>query len=141
MKILQKAGLSRSLKVFPTFGHFTNSMYWSSWFCEKIWVVGGLSQCENYIIFMSLRFCVKSVFEDIEILKMPFLGLCLYVHTYFVHLVSISLQKVKKFMKNQYSEPHNVLKWQIFRLKIGLLWFHVKSEWQKKSVISTLCLH
>jgi len=31
---------------------------------------------------MSLRFCVKSFFEDIEVLKMPFLGLCMYVCTY-----------------------------------------------------------
>ena len=31
-----------------------------------------------------------------------------------------------------------MLKWQIFRLLIGQIWFHVKSVWLK-TVISTLC--
>ena len=49
--------------------------------------------------------------------------------------------KSAKMNKNQIqtSEPLNVLKWQIFRLLIGQKWFHVKSEWQKISVISTQC--
>ena len=57
----------------------------------------------------------------------------------FVHFVDFSLQKLQRNYKNQNSEPLNVLKWQILRLKISQLWFHVKSEWHKNSTISTLC--
>ena len=34
-----------------------------------------------------------------------------------------------------------MLKWQVLRFYIHQIWFHVKSEWQENSVISTLCLH
>ena len=41
--------------------------------------------------------------------------------------------------KNQNSEPLTVLKWQILDSKSTQLWFHVKSERQKNSIIYTLC--
>ena len=48
----------------------------------------------------------------------------------FVDLVNFSLQKLQKFINFKIQ--------RIKRLYISQLWFHVKSDWQKKSVISTL---
>ena len=39
----------------------------------------------------------------------------------FVDLVNFSLQKVQKFIKIKYSEPFNLLKWQILRLDSPIL--------------------
>ena len=56
----------------------------------------------KFINFPSLRFCVKSIMENLEVLKMPFWG------SEFVDLVNYSPQKVQKFIKNQTSESLNV---------------------------------
>ena len=32
-----------------------------------------IPQCGNFMIFLSLRFYVKSILEDLEVLKLPFL--------------------------------------------------------------------
>ena len=75
--------------------------------------------------FLSPRFYVKSTSENLEVLKLLIFAI-------------LEALKSAKIHKNQNSEPLNVLKWQIFRLYIRHLWFHVKFEWQKNSVISTL---
>ena len=33
----------------------------------------GVAQCGNFMIFLSLKFCVKSILENVEVLKMPLL--------------------------------------------------------------------
>ena len=58
--------------------------------------------------FLSLRFYVKSILENVEGLKLPFLPFLGALKM--VHLVNFSIQKVQKIMKNQNSEPLNVLK-------------------------------
>ena len=51
--------------------YFTTELI--SWnFVTKIVAVISTSQCGNFIIFLSLRFYVKSIFENQEVLKMPF---------------------------------------------------------------------
>ena len=55
------------------------------------------TQCGNFRIFMSFRFCVKSIRGNLKVLKLaflPFLG-----PLTFVNLVNFSLQKVQKITK------------------------------------------
>ena len=33
------------------------------------------AQCENFSIFLELRFYVKSIFENLEVIKMPFFAI------------------------------------------------------------------
>ena len=58
--------------------------------------------------FLSLRFYVKSILKNVEVLKLPFLAILESLD--FGFLVNFSRQK---FIKIQNSEPQNVLKWQI----------------------------
>ena len=53
--------------------------------------------------------------------------------------MSFSILCRLKMTKYQNSKPVIVLKRHILRLYMRQLWFHVKSEWQKNSAISTLC--
>ena len=89
------------------------------------------SQCGNYMIFLSLRFYVKSILRILEAQKLPFLQILGF---WFLLIWSISPFKKCKIHKHQNSEYLNLTKWQIFRL-----WFHAKSECQNNSVISTHC--
>ena len=69
------------------------------------------------MIFLSLRFCMKSILENLEILKIQFLHILEALN--FVNFVNISLQKVYNFITIKIHFP-NVLKWQVLRLKIHL---------------------
>ena len=51
----------------------------------------------------------------------------------FLHFQSLKLTKFPKF------RPHKRAKTAVFKLLDWSNWFHVKSEWQKKPAISTLC--
>ena len=62
---------------------------------RKIWVTK--TQCGKFRIFLSLRFYVKSIFENLEVLKLTFLPFLGALN--FVNLVHFSLQKVQKSMK------------------------------------------
>ena len=48
----------------------------------------------------------------------------------FANLANFSFQKLQKCIRIKI-QSLNVFKWQILRLWISTLWFHVKSEWQK----------
>ena len=48
------------------------------------------SQCENVMIFLSFRFYVKSILDNLEVLKLPFFAI--FVPLNFVNLVNFSLQ-------------------------------------------------
>ena len=54
-------------------------------------------QCENFKIFQSLRFYVKSFLENLEVLRLPFFVILGPLN--FVDLVNLSLQKVQKLIK------------------------------------------
>ena len=93
--------------------YFTTELI--SWnFVTKIVAVISTSQCGNFIIFLSLRFYVKSIFENQEVLKMPFSQF-------------LGLWKCK----NINSEALNVFKREFLDFQNPLHWFHVKSEGQK----------
>ena len=83
---------------------------------------------------------MKSIKEDLEILKTAIIAIFGSVN--FVDLVNIIFQKVQKLIEINFQiNVHKyVLQWQVMRLSICQLWFHVKSEWQKNSAISTLWL-
>ena len=82
------------------------------------------SRCAYFRIFPSLGFYVKSILENEN-------GFTISGALNF-DLVDFSLQKVQKFINNQIPD---------FKLSnLRQLWFPVKSEWQKKSAISTLCM-
>ena len=55
------------------------------------------AQCGNFMIFISLRFYVKSIFEYSRSAKTAFFAILGAVN--FVNLVNISLLILKKFMK------------------------------------------
>ena len=59
--------------------------------------LGKKSRCGNFRNFLPLRFYVKTIFENLEVLKVPFLSFLGAVK--FVDLVYFSLQKVQKFIK------------------------------------------
>ena len=68
------------------------------------------------MVFLSLKFCVKSILGILEVQKLQFFA---NLRALNVHLVNFSLQKVQQFIKNQNSETVNVLKWQFLRLQIS----------------------
>ena len=49
------------------------------------------------MIFQSLKFYVKSILKDVEVVKLPFFAILGVLN--FVDLVDFSLQKVKQFLK------------------------------------------
>ena len=55
------------------------------------------TQCGNFMIFLSIRFYMKSIFGMLEVLKMPFLALLETLN--FEFMVNFSLQKVQKFIE------------------------------------------
>ena len=57
-----------------------------------------VSQCGNFRNFLSLRFYVKSMLKNLEVIKLPF---CHFWALKFVNLVNLSLQKVQKFIKSK----------------------------------------
>ena len=64
-----------------------------------------IAQCGNSGIFCHSDF--TSILENLEVLKVAFLSILGALN--FVNLGDFSLQKVKKFVQNQNSEPLNVL--------------------------------
>ena len=52
------------------------------------------AQCGNFKIFLSFRFYVKSILENLEVVKVPFFAILGALN--FVDLVNFSLQKAKK---------------------------------------------
>ena len=55
------------------------------------------TQCGNFRIFLSFRFYVKSIFENQELVKLPFFAN--FGDLNFVNLVNISLKKEQRFIK------------------------------------------
>ena len=53
-----------------------------------------IAQCGNLMIFLSPRFYVKSILDNIEVLKLPILPF--FEALNFANLVHFSIQKVKK---------------------------------------------
>ena len=66
------------------------------------------SQCGNFIIFLSLRFYVKSILGNLEVPKLLFLPFC-----EFCPFGKNQDLKSAKIHKNKNSEPLNVSEWQI----------------------------
>ena len=56
------------------------------------------TQCGNFIIFLSLRFYVKSILENLEIVKLATIFVILWALN-FAKLVYFSFQKVQEFIK------------------------------------------
>ena len=54
-------------------------------------------QCDSVMIFLSLRFYVKSILGILKVEKLPFFAI---QEAHYVLLVNFSLQKVQKFKKN-----------------------------------------
>ena len=71
--------------------------------------------------FCITQICVKSILENLEVQKVPFL------HFRGCEFCSFQPSKSAKIHKNQNSEPPNVFKWQILHFKNPKNWFHVKS--------------
>ena len=65
-----------------------------------------LSQCGNFSIFLSLRIYVKSIFEMLEVLKLPFCDILETLNFDFTDI--FMLHKVQKSIKNKNSEPRNM---------------------------------
>ena len=82
-----------------------------------------LNQCcqlNPYTVWKFQDFCITEIlreinFEDSRSAKSAVFAILGAVN--FVHLVNFSLQKVQKFIKNQNSEPLNVVKWLILHFK------------------------
>ena len=64
------------------------------------------TKCGNFMIFLSFRFYVKSIFKNLEVLKLLFL---LFLMPSILFFGKIQPSKSAKFHKNQNSEPINVL--------------------------------
>ena len=63
-------------------------------FCELCPIC---TQCINFRIFLSFRFYVKSILENLEVLKMPIFAILGALN--FVDLLNCSIQKVQKCIK------------------------------------------
>ena len=83
-----------------------------------------MAQCGNFRIFLLFRFYVKSSFENLEVVKLPFFAFLGALN--FHHLLNFSLQKVQKFIQMKFRASKY---WQILHFYNPLDWFHVKSEW------------
>ena len=69
----------------------------------------GVPQCENFMIFLSFRFYVKSICGNLEV-PSHFRG------SEFSAFGEFQPSKSAKILKTQNSEPLNVSKWQILHL-------------------------
>ena len=90
-------------------------------------------KCGNFRIFLTFRFYVKSILENIKVQKMLFFFVILGGSEFLI-LVNFSLQRIQK-------SKFRASKWGKMAV-LGPLsntwnWFHGKSEWQKNSEIST----
>ena len=82
------------------------------------WSLTFNAQCGNFRIFLSFRFCVKSILEVLEVQKMSF---CHILGLWSIDLGKSMPLKSANFIKitfhwNQISETVNVLKCQILHL-------------------------
>ena len=75
-----------------------------------------------FLFFLSLRFSVKSILQNLEVLKLPF-----WPFQGLKFLIFDKLQPSQS-AKMQNSEPLNVLKWHILSLQTYQLLFQVTSE-------------
>ena len=108
--------------------HIFSSQIWEmagswkqTWIQEKRGMYRYRSQCENFRIFLSFIFYVKSTFGGCTSSKS-------------VIFVILRARKSAKILKNPDSEPLNVLNWQVLHFYNPQNWFHVKSAWQKISL-------
>ena len=62
-----------------------------------------ITQCENFSICLSLRFYVKSILENIEVLKTVVFAILGALNL--GDLVNFSLQKVKKSQNSKFRTP------------------------------------
>ena len=97
--------LEKTIPYYEVDGNAITSVFWDNVqpFLECCGVNGKISQCGNFMIFLSFRFYVKSRLENVKVLKLPFLQF-------------LRLSKHTKIHQNQNSEPLNVLKWQNLHL-------------------------
>jgi len=91
----------------------------------------------NLKIFVSIRFYVKSILENLKVQKLPFLP---FLGSEFCKFGYFQPSKGAKMHKKQNSEPVNVLKLLILYFENPQNWFHVKSEYYRNHEISTLCV-
>ena len=59
----------------------------------------------HFMIFLSLRFYVKSVLEDLEVVKLPFFAI--FGALIFVNLVDFRHRKVQKYIEIQIQSLQN----------------------------------
>ena len=85
--------------------------------------------CGNYRIFLSFWFYVKSKLTNLVLKNLPE-NTCWSSEIWSLLTFALSEQN---------SEPTKWQKGQFFNFYILQNWFHVKSEWQNNSEISTLC--
>ena len=93
----------------------------------------GEFQCENVRIFLSFVFYVKSIFENLKVLKLPFLRRNGTLNFVTLEISAFNKRKFKIQSLSMYSNG------SFLAPRFCQLWFHVKTERQKNSVISTLC--
>ena len=75
-------------------------------FSEKACLdLGHCTQCGKLSIYLSLKFYVKSILEDVKVQKMPFLQ---FKGSEMMVLVHFSLQKMQNITENHNSEALNV---------------------------------
>ena len=106
---------------------------------DQIWVtVLIFAHCENSRNFMPLRFSVKSTLANLESQKMPYFSLLVTVNFNFRIFHSSKNANFVQIQKIIHSK--NGQNCHFWYSEFGKNWFHVKSEWQKNSWISTpLC--
>ena len=85
-------------------------------------------QCEDIDIFLSVRFCVKSILVIVEPQKLPFWISLWHWNVIFVNFCNIHKDKM---CPNRNSELVNLSKRRLLRLYIPEIWFHVKYEMQE----------
>ena len=81
--------------IFNTVWNTSKNLY--IWLCQTR---GNISQCGNFMIFLSFRFYVKSILENLGVLKLQFFVILGALKM--VKLVNLSLQNVQKFIKAKF---------------------------------------
>ena len=67
-----------------------------------------VTQCGNVCILLPVRFYVKSIFEILEVQRMPFFTILSIWKTLILIFGNLTLNKIKMFSKLQNSEPQKL---------------------------------
>ena len=99
----------------------------------------GYSTLWKFNNFLPLWFYMKSILAELRGSKTIILTILVALN---FDILGISCLKKSKISKSSKCRAAQIvtMQWQFLGLQNDQTWFHVKSEWQKNLVISTLCI-